>query len=189
MNGRLGEVAPEALAQGGRVCSLEYRPRRWFGFRLERILDDFFATEKALVGLSQAVHDLLQGVVRPSLDRLVRVSAHHSRAHGAVLVTLEITSRVPTTDPEHVTAIMNWLGRNCHESSYHRLGSGEYGIFPVRASLSVRSEVLGTHHGESEIRSTFVVSARAEPPRRSNHPERPREGSRGRARVIPFRGS
>lgn len=188
MVGLASDGGAESVPEGGRVCSLEYRPRRWFGFKLERVLREFLGTEcSELAGLGATMSDLLKGVVRPGSDRCVRVAAHHSRTKGLVLATVEITCRVPSSDPEHVWAIVGWLGRARHESSYFRLGTLE-GELPVQATLLIESEILGVRHGETDVRTTFVIRAWTRP-RRSEPSGRSAEGSGTRGQLIKIRGS
>lgn len=180
---------PETAPEGGRFCSLEYRPRRWFGFRLDRVLREFLATEMSeFAGLGMTVTDLLQGVVRPGSDRKVRVSAHHSRTQGVVLATVEVTYRVPSSDPEHAWAIAGWLGRTARQGTYFRLGTPG-GELPVRATLTIDTELVCMCHGETEFRTTFVVRAGTRARRNSGFPHRGGESRASSGQVIPIRGS
>jgi hypothetical protein len=154
---------------GGRVCSLHYRPRRWFGCRLERIVSDFVETrDPRLSGLPRAVGDLLIGAVRNHEDRRVMVSAHHSPEKALVRVTVTIFYALPTEDPVHLDAIVEWLGRGNKTSKYYRLGTPD-GALPVKATLNIRSTRLRGEHGESQMVTTLTATARAVMPK-ANEP-------------------
>lgn len=152
-----------ATSGGGRVCSLHFRPRRWFGCRLDRIVTEFLeTTEPQLFGVALSVADLLRGVVRNREDDRVLVSAHHNPALGEALVAVTVVFRLPTEDKAHLDAIVAWLGRANKTSSYYRLGTAA-GAFPVRATLRVQTTRTKSEHGESEMVTTFTVKARVVP--------------------------
>lgn len=158
MTGRVieGEVSPfQQLQKTGRVCSLHFRPRRWFGCRLEKILGDFLETSDVrLSGLRQAALDLLTGVVRRQGDERVLVSAHQIPETGAVQIEVTVFFSVPTDEPEHVQAIVGYLGRSSRTHNHYRLGTRE-GALPVQAQLRVATGRVRAQHGESFLVTTY----------------------------------
>jgi hypothetical protein len=167
MSDRLGQFG-ESLGpteKTGKVCSLHFRPRRWFGQRLERILGDFLASDAVhLAGLREATLDLLAGVVRKQGDDRVLLSAHHLPESGVVRAKVTVFYSVPTDEPEQVAAILGWLGRKEAVHSYYRLGT-KVGAWPVRASLEVQTVRLRASRGESSLVTTYSLLAESRAPR------------------------
>lgn len=154
---------------GGCVCSLSYRPRRWFGYRLEEVLAEFLSNEEPrLSGLRAAIVDLLRGAVRSDLDERVLVSAHQSGPRSAALVTVTVFYRLPSTDAEHLGQVLTELGRGSLATSHYRMAHGS--ALPVRARLRIRTSVVGMERGESSLVTTLTAVARATLPPRSSSP-------------------
>lgn len=170
MSDRSGEVreSSELTEKTGRVCSLHFRPRRWFGCRLDRLLGDFLKSDlRHLSGLAETTVDLLARVVRKQGDDRVLVSAHQQPESGTVRAKVTVFYSVPTEDTEHVNAILGWLGRKDGSHTYFRLGSAD-GAWPVKAQLDVQTLRLRAQHGESLLVTTYSLIARARAPRRAS---------------------
>jgi len=162
------EESLELTETTGKVCSLHFRPRRWFGCRLDRLLGDFLKSDlQHLAGLGETTVDLLARVVRKQGDDRVLVSAHHHPESGTVRAKVTVFYSVPSDDKEHVHAILGWLGRNNGAHSYFRLPSAT-GAWPVRAKLEIQTLRLRAQHGESFFVTTYSLLARARTPREAN---------------------
>ena len=152
---------------GGRNLSLEFRPRRFFGFRLDRIVNDFLGNpELRSLGLRVTLLDLLRGAVRSDLDERVLVSAHHSPRRGAVLATVTLFYHLPSAETRELEELIELLGRRPGDHDYYRMGTPE-GTLPVRGSLEIRTMPLGatpplgatTARGETALVTTLTAMA------------------------------
>ena len=143
---------------GGRMCSLEYRPRRWFGCRLEKIVGDFFQTDDATAaGLRVAVLDLLRGAVRHEFDERVLVNAHHAPDLGSAQVTVTVFFRLPSDQPTEINEVLGLLGRLSTRTSHFRFGTTA--TRATAATLAVQSKVLHEQEGESMLVTALTVCA------------------------------
>lgn len=146
---------------GGRNLSLEFRPRRFFGFRLDHIVNDFLGTPEARsFGLRVTLLDLLRGAVRSDLDERVLVSAHHSPRRGAVLATVTLFYHLPSADTAELEQVLELLGRRPGDHDYYRMGTAD-GTLPVRGALEIRTMPLGsaTARGETALVTTLTAMA------------------------------
>jgi hypothetical protein len=163
-----------SFPKSGRVCSLHFRPRRWFGCRIERILGDFLQTDDVrLSGLREATLDVLSGTVRRQGDDRVLLSAHHTPEAGTVRVEVTVFYSVPTEDLEHAQAIIDWLGRTNRNHSYYRLGGN--GTLPVQAEIRLTTGRLRAEHGETFLVTSYSLKAKIRTPREN------RGGNAGRS--------
>ena len=142
---------------GGRVCSLDFRPIRFFGCRVEKVLAEFFSCDDpALAKMPEAIWDLTQGAVRPGLDDRVLVEAAFSpqRGHGQASVTLFY--RIPSVDLPTTDKVLGLLDRRSTKSGYHRFGSGA--ALSLRGSTRVRTSIVGRDAGESLLVTTMILT-------------------------------
>ena len=142
------------------MCSLDFRPSRFFGCRVEQVLADFFASEEPLLaGMSEAFWDLSQGTIRPGLDDRVTLVANFSPERGRGNVTLTLFYRLPCVETKLTEKVLKLLDRRSTRSSYYRFGHGK--AASVRATTRVRTSVVGEDEGESYLVTTMVLGVRA----------------------------
>lgn len=155
-NGR----SPAKRELGARVCRLDFRPSRFFGCRVERVLADFFASEHPqLEGIAEAFWDLTQGTIRPGLDDRVTLDANFSPELGRGHVTMTLFYRLPCIETALIEKVLKLLDRRSTRSSYYRFGRAK--AASVRATTHVRTSVVGEDEGESYLVSTMVLGVRA----------------------------
>lgn len=149
---------------GGRVCNLDFRPSRFFGCRIEKVLAEFFCCEdKSLAKMPEAIWDLTRGVVRPGLDDRALVEAAFSPRNGQGRALVSLYYRLPSVDATTTERILTLLGRRSNVSGYYRFGSGE--SKSLRANARVRTSVVGHDSGESLLVTSLVLNLRVvEPP-------------------------
>ncbi len=151
---RSGEV-------GGCVCSLDFRPSRFFGCNVEKVLAEFFTCgDPRLAGMPDAFWDLTQGTIRPILDDRVVIEAQFSPRIGKGQVTMTLFFRLPSTDGAMVERVLCALDRRTSSSSYHRFGEGNE-VASLRGHTRVRTSIVGEDKGESFLMTTLVLSVRA----------------------------
>lgn len=142
------------------MCSLDFRPRRFFSRRVEAVLADFFASENPLLaGMPKALWDLSQGIVRPGLDDRVTLDATFSPERGLGNVTLTLFYRLPCVETNLIESALKTLDRRSTCSTYYRFGQGQGAS--VQATTRVRTSVEGEDEGESHLVTTMALRVRA----------------------------
>ncbi len=142
------------------MCSLDFRPSRFFGCRVEKVLSEFFSCDDpSLEKMPEAIWDLTQGTVRPGLDDRVVVEAAFSprRAQGQASVTLFY--RLPSVDTKITDKVLQLLDRRSTKSGYYRFGRGE--ACSLRGATRVRTSIVGRDSGESLLITTMIFSLNA----------------------------
>jgi len=150
-------------ADRSRVCSLAFRPSRFFACRIEDVLADFFLCDDLeLVGMSQVAWELLHSTVVAKLDERVTVDAAFSPAHATGCVHVCLYYRLPTTELGSTERTLQLLDRSSRASGYYRFGRGA--ALPLRAHCRVRSSVVGFQAGESLMVTSLLLSLEAVQP-------------------------
>lgn len=99
-------------ADRSRVCSLAFRPSRFFVCRIEEVLADFFLCDDLkLAGMPEVAWDLLHSIVRAKLDERVTVDAAFSPALAQDACTSASTIVCPPRSSLALSALCNsWIG-------------------------------------------------------------------------------
>ena len=144
----------------GRVCSLDFRPSRFFGCQVEKVLAEFFSSEQPELGaMPDAFWDLTQGTVRPALDDRVVVEASFCPSEKKGDVCISLFYRLPCVESQRLDAVLGALDRRSTRSGYFRFGAGVH--HALRGSTRVRTSVVGRDAGESYLVTTTLLSVRA----------------------------
>jgi len=164
VTGSIHQGAPgsnKALGErGGRVCSLDFRPSRFFGCRVEKVLAEFFSVQDPRLGaMADAFWDLSQGTIRSGLDDRVTVEAAFDPSRGRGSATLSLFYRLPCIETGLTEKVLRILDRRTTSSGYYRFGRD--GAASVRGSMRVRTSVVGHDDGESYLVTTMVLGVRA----------------------------
>ncbi len=154
---------------GGRVCSLDFRPSRFFGCRVDKVLSEFFSCDDPdLAKMPEAIWDLTQGTVRPGLDDRVLVEAVFSPGGGHGRASVTLFYRLPSVESNITDKVLRLLDRRSTRSGYYRLGDGQ--ARSLRGATRVRTSIVGHDSGESLLVTTMIFSLSAVAPKERGEP-------------------